>query len=255
MRRVVCLVFLISWSTLALATAAQADGGASIADAPTIVPGQQEFGSLASHVEPPNYPGNCISWWLLPLRGGDSVQIQWEGQPNDHLRLYPPSTTDFNYEPHGPRLVESFLEEGITKREASYAATQTGNYPLDLITPAEGGRVNAGCGPYNLTAYVTHELVIGLPRIASLHPAGTLDVAIHDPEGDPIEDAAVRVELQIKGRGSWQRLGVGTGSSATVAIRYVVPTRLRHQHVTLRALAQGTGYAAATSAHVKVRTL
>jgi hypothetical protein len=69
-----------------------------------------------------------------------------------------------------------------------------------------------------------------------------------------ITSPAVQIALQIKGRGSWQTIGVG--SAATPVIAYKIPARYRRtRHVTLRALAHGNGYSSASSAHVKVRTL
>ncbi len=241
----VALVLLLVMPTHALA-----DGSASIAGAPTVVFGQQEFGNLGTYVAPPNYPGNCISWWALPLTAGDSVQILWEASPGDYLRLYSPKTTDFNYQAHGERLINSYLDEGITKSEATYEATETGPYPLDLIRAGE-----KGCGPYNFTVYVQHALVVALPHISTLRRSGTLAVAIHTPEGGVVTNPALEVLLQIKGRGAWVTLGHASVAGSVAAVRYSLPRRLRHQRATLRAIAQGPGYKPAVSTHAKVHTL
>jgi hypothetical protein len=237
---------------LVVAPASYAEGAASIAAAPTVVPGQQEFGSLSTYFEPPNYPENFVSWWLLPLTAGDSVQVLWEGRAEDYVRLFPPNTTDYN-QSHATRLINTFLQGGYTKNEAKYEATETGAFPLQFIHNVQGGKT--GFGPYNFTVYVTHALNVALPHVAVLHRSGTLTVPVHSPEGGPISNPAVQVEVQIKGHGSWQTIGVAAVANSAAVIQFKVPTRLRHQHVTLRALAHGTGYSPASSSHLKVRTL
>jgi hypothetical protein len=247
LRRTATLILLVSVLALAVVVPAHAEGGSSIASAPTIVPGQQEFGKLASHDM-----GGCGTWWLLPATSGDAIQLDWEvGDRWVVLSLYAPGTNDFNFPQTRP--LANGQVNGNGKAELTYTAQQTGNIPLFLRDP---GCYGSGVpGPYSFTAYITHALNLALPNIRALRKTGTLTVAVHNPEGGPINDPAVHVELQITGRGGWQRIGVATVANSAATIAFKVPARLRRQHVTLRALAHGTGYAPASSRHLKVRTL
>lgn len=78
------------------ATIAWAEGGTSIAAAPAVTYGQQEFGNLSSQVE--EYCKHYRSWWTLPVTAGDLVQIDWEAQGAEvDLNLFEAGTTDFNF--------------------------------------------------------------------------------------------------------------------------------------------------------------
>ena len=247
MRRTATVILLVYVLGLAVVVSAHAEGGSSIASAPTIALGQQEFGKLASHDM-----GGCGTWWLLPATSGDAIQLDWEVA--DHrvvLSLYAPGTNDFNY-PQTQPLANGQVN-GNGKAELTYIAQQTGNMPLFLRDPGCSG--SAVPGPYSFTVYATHALNVALPNTRALHRTGTLTVAVHNPEGGPINDPGVQVELQIAGRGGWQRIGGATVANSAATVAFKVPARLRRQHVTLRALAHGAGYAPASSRHLKVRTL
>ncbi len=239
MRRLPIAVLALCVAMVTTAGSASAEGTTTIAGDPAIAIGQQEFGNLS--VTDPN-------WWSLPLTAGDSVQILWEAQKSGvYLRLYPPGTTDFNYEPHGPRLVDSLLEEQL-KREVLYEATRSGLFELDVITAQKEG------GPFSFTINVTHKIVISVPSAHTLHAKGVLVVPVHNPEGGPIDDTTVQVELQINAHGSWHTVGTAHVANSAATIPYVVPRRFRRLHVSLRAIAHGSGYALASSGHRRVNT-
>ena len=241
MRRLICVSLVMSTSALLVATSAYAGGGNSIATAPAVVPGQQEFGNTEG-------ASKLGQFWLLNVTAGDSVVIDWEAQGRKELALNPLGTTDFNVE-----TVQGIAqdENGANgKAELTYTTTSTGTIPLQFLPFS-----SQPSGPYNFTAYLTHALSVGLPRVGSLRSRGTLNISVHNPEGGPINDPAVQVEVQIKGHGSWQRIGVGTVSNSAAVIPFKVPAWLRHRLVTLRALAHGAGYASTSSAHLKARTL
>jgi hypothetical protein len=248
MRRVSCIALLVAASALVGAQSAIAEGGRSIAAAPTVAAGQQEFGTIVSHGM-----GGCKTWWLLAVVAGDAIRIDWEVQ-SDHyveLQLFPPGTSDFNF-PQTHPLVGGRPNENL-KAELSYETSQTGDLPVLFEDPGCYG--NTAPGPYSFTANITHALNASLPHVAVLPRKGVLTVAVHNPEGGAINNPAVQVELQIKGRGSWQRIGIGAVGNAAAVIPFKIPTSLRHKRVTLRALAHGVGYKQASSAHLKVRTL
>lgn len=249
MRRATPALLLISASLMAAAIPARAEGGASIASAPTVAYGQQEFGTLAT----PDAHCVYISWWQLPVVAGDAIQVDWEVHNEGiHFHVFPVGTNDFNF---NMRESLKFVPNPNLKTESTFTASQTGDMPMWFaIAETQCPSVNVP-GPYSFTAYVVHALTVGLPRVSSLRRRGTLTVAVHNPEGGPINDPTVQVTLQVKGRGSWQTIGSAAVSNSAATVAYTVPARLRHQHVTLRALAHGSGYASAASAHLKVRTL
>ena len=258
LRRLVCIIALVPVCTFAGATCAYADGGSSIASAPAVPVGQQEFGTISTQDKIPTGSSYCgdirfRSWWLLPAIAGDTIQILWEAQSSGAmLEIFAPGTTDFNY-PNAQPVVNGGLNANF-KAELTYQMQQSGNYPLEFVAGSICGEAKTA-GPYNFTVNVAHALVVGLPRVAVLHSKGTLTIPVHNPEGGPINNPAVQVELQIKGRGTWQTVGVGSVSNSAALITFKIPARLRRQHVTLRALAHGTGYSSASSAHLKGRTL
>jgi hypothetical protein len=247
LRRLATTAVIASLFALAITMTAYGEGAQSIAGAPTVVDGQQEFGTLSVRGT------NCVyaSWWLLPVVVGDTVQIDWEVQDGGvHLHLWAPGTNDFNYATR-----ESLRSEPNPnlKTEYTFQATQTGTMPMRF---AVGERCSTATvpGPYSFTVNITHVLNVALPFVSALRSKGSLTVGVHTPEGGPVRDPAVRLELQIKGRGAWQTIGVGTAVRPVIAYR--VPSRLRHsRHVTLRVLAHGQGYSPASSAHLKIRTL
>lgn len=251
MRRLLPIILLAVAVASASTAAADAEGGPSITTAPAVAPGQQEFGNMKTPLEPQSSCAKYLSWWSLLVIGGDTVQIDWEAQAsNADIAVFPAGTTDFNF-PQMQALSSGYVNSNH-KSELTFQATQAASVPLQFsAVPSCGTGVG---GPYSFTAYITHGLSVGLPHLSSLRAKGTLTVPVHSPEGGPINDP-VQVEVQIKGRGAWQRLGVGTASNSAAVIPFKLSAQLRHQRVTLRALARGTGYTSASSSHVKVRTL
>jgi hypothetical protein len=249
LRRLICAVLVASAFVSTAATSAGAEGGPGIAAAPIVAFGQQEFGNLATP------DARCIyaSWWQLPVVTGDTIRIDWEVHDEGvHLHVWPPGTTEFNFE---TRESLKLVPNPNLKTESSFSATQTGDMPVRFAVAEQHCPVVNVPGPYSFTAYDTHGLSLALPNTAALRDEGTLTVAVHDPAGGPISDPGIQVQLQIKGRGSWQTIGLASVASSVAVVRFKVPTRLRHQHVTLRALAHGTNYAPASTSHFKVRIL
>lgn len=249
LRRLICVTLVASTFLSAAAASAGAEGGMGIATAPTVAFGQQEFGNLATP------DAHCVyaSWWQLPVVTGDTIQIDWEVHNEGiHLHVWAPGTTEFNFE---TRESLKLVPNANLKTESTFPATQTGDMPIRFaIAEQHCPSVNVP-GPYSFTAYVTHGLSLALPHIAALQNEGTLAVAVHDPSGGPINDSAVHIQLQIKGRGGWQTIGLASVANSVATVRFKMPARQRHRHVTLRALARGTGYAPASTAHLKVRVL
>jgi hypothetical protein len=233
--------------TFSVAPPAEAEGGAAIAGAPVAAYGQQEFG----FVHFVKYE-DCRQWWLLPTVAGDHVQIDWEVQdPYIELRLYSVGTTDFNF------LQKSALASGGVnanmKAEFTYVSEESGDLPMLFTDPGCYG--NAEPGPYNFTAQVTHSIVVGSPNIAVLRVHGVVAVPVHDPTGGEVNNPAVSCALEIKGRNHWSTIGRAPVARSLATIHFTVPARLRHQSVTLRAVATGAGYFTASSNSRRARTL
>jgi hypothetical protein len=240
---VVILILLI----LAVAPSAQAEGGPAIAGAPVVSYGQQEFG----FVHFVKYE-DCRQWWLLPTVAGDHLQIDWEVQdPYIELRLYGVGTTDFNF------LQKSALTSGGVnanmKAEFTYVSEETGDLPMLFTDPGCYG--NAEPGPYNFAAQVTHSVVVASPNLTVLHAHGVVAVPVHDPTGGEVNNPALSCALEIKGRGQWITIGRAPVVSSLATIHFTVPVRLRHQSVSLRAVATGAGYFTASSDNRRARTL
>lgn len=253
MRRLPCLLVLSSALALVNASSALAEGANTLNAAPVVAFGQQEFGTLTTITSGGGENRTYFSWWLLPLIARDKLTIDWEGQQDeDKLYLYRPGTNEFNYSKEEQTVVARNELGGAKKTESTYEASETGSFPLAFIFFHDDGPTP---GPYSFTAYVIHALSVGLPRVAALHRTGTLTVPVHNPEGGPIENPAVEVELQINARGAWHKIGTASVTDSAAVIAYRVPGRFRHLHATLRALAHGTGYTPASSPHLKVRTL
>lgn len=227
-------------------TAARAEGGTSIASAPSVAYGQQEFGSLPSIGKDCEYSS---SWWTVPVLAGDRLSIDWEAQDGQvRMKLFPPGTTDFNFSQASQE--DSELNEN-DKAELAYTASQAGSMPLQFDTYLCS--TQPAPGPYSFTAYVVHALRLFLPRRGRLPLGGSLAVGVHTPVGEPITEPNLQVTLEVKVRGHWYTIGRATPINGTATVPFRLSVRLRHQHVSLRAVAHGSAYQAAGSASVRVK--
>lgn len=235
-------------------TASLAEGGTSIAGAPSVVFGQQEFGNLL-YGPPDGENTHCIpnyrSWWTVPAIAGDTITIDWEGQNRgDYLQLFTPGISDFTYSKATP-VANSNLNDNA-KAEVTYTAAQTGNLPLEFIANNDF-ECDVLPGPYNFTAFVTHTVRLALPRLARLHRTGVLPVSVHTAEGGVITDPGLQVTVQIKRGKSWLSVGSTPVTNSVAAVPIAIPSRYRHQKVSLRAVAHGSSYHSASTAGVRVR--
>jgi hypothetical protein len=253
MRRVIIASLIVATYVLIYADAASAEGGKTIASAPTVTFGQQEFGNTANggHIETTCHGAGPLYYlfWDLPVTIDDSVTIDWEAMQKTELELYPIGTTDFNFG-SGSSGFQTQTPAGNGKNEFKYVASEKSG---TLILAFRNCYYEPGA--FSFTVYVTHALSLSTPRVAILHSKGTLAIGVHNPEGGPINDPQVRVEVQIKGRGGWHRVGTGSVSNSLAAVHYSIPFSLRHQRVILRALASGSGYKPASSPNTTTRTL
>ena len=234
---------------------ARADGGTSIASAPAIVFGQQEFGNTADGIAS-NYTGDvgeglyyCTSgldsFWSLQVTAGDRLTINWEGQADTALTLLPVGTNDYTL--GGARTQAAQQLESAGMSQLVFAAPRTGLMPLIVCG------INGLFGPYAFTVHVKHTVRLSLPRLGRLPRHGTLDVAVHDPDGGAITAPGLSVEVQINSGSGWHTVGSAVASSTVAIVTLHVARVLSGHAVELRARAFGSSYLPATTASVRVR--
>jgi hypothetical protein len=239
--------------SLACASSALADGGKAIAGAPTIVYGQQEFGTLGNGAVSDN---GCSSpayteWWLLPVAAGDQVTINWGmqvtfGTPNyTGLQIYPVGTTDYTYADADTVVDQALNNNDGGADQATFTATTTGTMPVAFVSPYTTC-VAASSGPYNFTAYVLHEMVLTAPAVGATL-SGTADIGVHSPDGAALS-SPVQVSLQVLESGVWTTIGTATALNGLAQIAYGIPSSLAGSLVSLRAVGTGSGYSQAISA-------
>jgi hypothetical protein len=200
------------WPASALAI-----GGGSIASAPTVAYGQQEFGNTATDLPANEFAnGYCYSWWLVPAIMGDKITIDWTSEPDTNgaylsalwAYLYPVGTTDFNFSNTNPVAEKevNYVENGL--QELQYLTNRDGTLPLEFQAGARNCQEDAG--PYNFTAYVSHELVLGLHAHTNrAHHSTTFSVAVHNPDGAPITGVPLVATYQLLSHGHWQKIRSG----------------------------------------------
>ena len=233
-----------------------AGGGATIAAAPTVVPGQQEFGSTTD--------GSCCDgrgadFWKLPLIPGDHVTVDWEStkgngclDPSDYwameLRVWPAGTTDFSINNVNP--IEAFGIGDNGKAESKFTANRSGIFPITFLavcSPSSTG------GPYDFTAYVRHLLVLSFPNPGTVRSGAGVSIAVHLADGSPVSDK----ELQVQVYGRWAHKWNLLGSSAPVNGRAVATLKItpseRGATIPLVARASGVDYVKAQTSPRVVR--
>jgi hypothetical protein len=242
----VVLAGMLAGASLATASAALADSG-SIAGAPVIVAGQQEFGNtMTGGVVGGDDP--CYrSYWLLNVTAGDAVTVDWESQEsNTILDVFPAGTTDYNVDNTSP-----LQDQGLNsndKNELTFTASSTSTLPFSFRSGCDSNP-----GPYDFTVYLTHAMSVALsPVQAAL--AGTATIGVHNPDGVPLSGPPIVVTLQVSGAGvPWTTLGSGSPTNGAANVSYTVPAALDGKNAKFRAVGSGAGYATATSASQTVR--
>jgi hypothetical protein len=251
-RRRLWLTFIAPLLVGGLCGAARAEGGASIASAPAVTYGQQEFSNMAggSHVTAEcglfgGFGGCCESYyhqfWSLSVLAGDMLTIDWESElPELELKLVPVGTTDFTLNKNKPVAEQQLENNG--KNELKYRAPQSGSLPMDFKL------CKVAPGPYDFTVYVSHTVRLFLDRRAKLPTRGTVAVSVRTLDGSPISDSALEVKLQVELHGHWHTVGSSQVSSGVANVPYRLARKQRHRRVDLRAMAQGPSYQVAVSA-------
>lgn len=231
----------------ASASVALADSS-TIAGAPTVVPGQQEFGNLAT-VAPEDDGCYTNAFWLLPEAAGDAITIDWEAQDGiTDMRVFPSGTNDYSVGNAEPIQEQSLNDNN--RNELTFRATSDGVLPVQFHNNHDC--VDAG-GPYDFTVSIAHDLVLSLaPVPAALN--GAVAVSVHSPDGAPLTGPPIVASLQVSANGvPWTTVGQATPSAGTATIPFAVPGTLAGKSVRFRAVASGAGYLTETSSTQSVK--
>jgi hypothetical protein len=228
-------------ATAVTAGTAWADSG-SIAGAPTVAVGHQEFGNTGS-VTPLDSGVRYRTYWLLPVTSGDKVTIDWESQVgNTVLDVFPGGTTDYNVD-NTNTLQEQYLNDN-DKNELEFQVTSTTTLPL-LFSSGDGW--DNPTAPYDFTVSLRHAMVLSTPSISNAL-SGTVTAGIHSPDGTPLSGSTLSVSLQVSASHvPWTTIGSANPVNGLATIAYKVPASLASKRVTFRFAGSGAGYSSATS--------
>ena len=238
------------------AAAAVADGGATIAAAPAVVYGQQQFGnSTNGGADASGFSCEHDSWWSLPTIAGDHVTVDWEGGRSvSRVALFPVGATDYNARISGLSGNQLTLvsPNGTGRGELTFTAPKTGSMPLAFqvgTCVGDGGEP----GPYDFVASVKHADRLFV-AVGALRRGAVVNVQVRDPDGRPITSPALRVSLQVQRPGShWRSVGHASAAGGLAKIPVSLPRSYKGLTVSLRAHASGGGYLTATSQSRRVR--
>ncbi len=245
LRAVVIGCVLLATGCLAPASA-RADGGQSIASAPAVAFGQQQFGNTANGLRTDDGVANVWQqYWTLAVTAGDIITIDWKSQTLPTLSVYSAGITDFSIGNIDP--VESQGIGGNGHSQLRFTAPSSGVMPLVITNSWQGP------GPYDFTAYVQHAVRLSIPRLSKLRRKATLAVSARNAEGGVISNPALQVDVQIKRRKAWRKVGTAPVTDSVAAVKLNVPAGYAGQKVSLRAVAHGNGYINAASRSLQVR--
>lgn len=241
-RLALALVVALAWSALAVAPGVGA--ASTIAGAPTVVFGQQEFGNTTSGNYFAHYEGGPADFWNLALRAGDHVTVDWEAAEKryaEEMAVFPVSTSDYSL--GNATYLAHFVNGNNNKEQSEFSVGQAGNYPMMFL-----GSYNEGGGPFAFTAFVHHVVVLGAPVIRGFAHGrtGTVSVAVRGPDGSPLTDGALAVTLHVSGGGvRFARTATPVEGRVSYALR--LPRSAGHRIVRVSASAEGADYLKAAS--------
>jgi hypothetical protein len=238
-----------------LTGSALAAGGSSIAAAPTMVYGQQEFGNTATDGIFTAHDGYA-SWWQLPLIAGDHLTLDFEGAGVQCERIWPVGTNDFNL--NGATPVQVAITGSNGKQEVTLTASQDGSMPLEFQAgwPDCDKEGSLGpTGPYDFIANVQHALVVSLSvsKVNRRTHRTTFGLSLHNPDGATVSSPSLRYDVQHRaGTGGWQTT---SNLRPTFAFSYRWAPRQRGKWQYIRVQVHGPGYLTTTSRTLRVRGL
>jgi hypothetical protein len=253
-------VAALAWACLAQAGASEraSGGAATIAGAPKISFGIQEFGNTDSV-----QPINCDKreWWVIPLIAGDHVVIDWENSSSaagaSWFELYAPGTTDFNINnnpkqylgPNGTISSNTSINPN-NRAETVFDAPSSGNYPLAFY--ADNCRdQNQQPGAYDFKATLHHRARVVI-SITGSSLKGSVSLQARYPDGSPIQSGLGATLYGYWNKG-WTKLGQAVVAGGSMRIKYLLPPFLKGQTIRLEAKTGGPSFLGSTvTSHVTV---
>jgi hypothetical protein len=185
------LLGLVALLGALLPASAFAEGGKTIATAPPVVYGQQEFGNTALGQK---LPSSCFfgfenyydQFWALNAQAGDVVTIDWSGVEATTLRLYAVGTTDYTVFSETTSPVEEQELNTNASNQLTYTVPVSGTMPLEFAVCEESS--SEPPGPYNFTATVQHGLAVSLTPPPTIQTNSTISGSVHLISGAPVPD-------------------------------------------------------------------
>jgi hypothetical protein len=233
-----CATVLLMFVAAAGPQSAGASGG-SIESSTYVAAGQQQFGNTGNGT----FKCGPADFWRLQLIAGDVATVDWETSQADfanELFVYGAGTTDFSINNDDPQ--NQFSIGDNNRAESIFTAGTSGAYPLIFTGRGCNGDQN-NHGPYDFTVAVSHRAVLALGPVGSLkRRTGTVTVGVHTPDGSPITEPALQVDLRGTWRGHSHLLASGSPSNGSVTFNVTLPAGTRGRAVGIQAKAHGPGY-------------
>ena len=239
------VALLIATAATSPTAAARQGGGGTIASAPTVTPGTQEFGNTADGKYQYYGQDYGADFWKLSLIAADHVTVDWESTYDsgcgcwyvDRFLVWPKGTTDYSINNVDP--FQKFYGGGNGKAESSFTANATGAFPIMFVSVDENG----GTGPYDFTVRVRHLPRIKMQQLPTRVSSGmSAKVTAYFADGKPISGAKPVIRVRGQWQGAWHSLGSGTPTNGLATIKLVIPSSARGMAVKFQATASGGAY-------------
>lgn len=160
-----------------------AAGGATIASAPIVPFGVQEFGTTATG----EYDCGPGEFWNVVLQPSDQITIDWETAKEEYayeVVVYPAGTTDFSINNVEP--LERYYLGDNGKAEAVFSSGTGGTFPI--IFAARGCDEDNHAGPYDFTINRQRAILVSLAPQQNVNTNSMLGATAHFADGTPVPD-------------------------------------------------------------------
>lgn len=232
-RRWLLLLPLVVTLVLSMTAFASAEGSKTVAGAPVIPFGQQQFGNLNNGAVTHN---SCESdvyteWWTLNVSAGDHVRIDWEAQQLEYtaLLVYPPGTTDYTYPNTNPILKQELNSNN--KNEAIVEATADGSLPV-AFTSSDWSCLSGTPGPYDFTASLQHALAVALKPYTHIRTNTLVSASVRLANGAPAPDG-LAFNLTVSWGNNESATYAATSSGGGVSFPMALPEAAKGQTASL----------------------
>lgn len=248
-RKMTAVLGVVAATAMMPALQAFADGGHTIAAAPVVHFGTQQFGNMASGLT--DNDDDCREYWTVPTTAGDKITINWESSASyrPYLSVYPVGTNDYNVDQTDAAETYGLNDNG--KAQSVFQAAKNGQMPLMFFNYSECSA--AAQGPFDFIAYVKHAVVGTLPALQRLRMHGTVNVGAHTPDGQSIA-SGLKATLQVRrGQTGWVSVGSAPVLNSVAKVGYKVPASYKGSKVKVRAVLTGKAYQRTATGAQRVR--